>query len=55
MAPTMLFLASKIEEEPLKLRYIVNTCLNKWVPGAALWEPDRGNKDVSSMTGRSDK
>ena len=47
MAPTMLFLAAKIEEEPLKLRYIVNTCLAKWVKNPVLWEPDRGSKDVS--------
>lgn len=30
MAGTILFLASKIEEEPLKLRHICNTCLVKF-------------------------
>lgn len=30
MAGTILFLASKIEEEPLKLRHICNACLDKF-------------------------
>ncbi|KAK8844024.1 hypothetical protein IAR55_006817 [Kwoniella newhampshirensis] len=32
IAPTLLFLATKIEEEPLKLRHIVNACLAKFEP-----------------------
>jgi len=41
MAATMLFLASKIEEEPLKLRHIVNTCLQKWEEHGhrLIWNP----------------
>lgn len=42
MAGTMLFLASKIEEEPLKLRYICNACLSKFdndVDGVLAWKP----------------
>jgi hypothetical protein len=46
MAPTLLFLASKIEEEALKLRHIVNACLAKWDPTAVPWLPDPDNKDV---------
>ncbi|KAK1922629.1 cyclin-like protein [Papiliotrema laurentii] len=45
MAPTLLFLASKIEEEALKLRHIVNACLAKWDPTAVPWLPDPDNKD----------
>lgn len=40
MAPVMLFLASKIEEVPLRLRYIVNACLAKFEPGAPQWTPE---------------
>ena len=47
MAPTILFLASKIDEEALKLRYIVNACLSKWDKQENLWLPDKHNKDVS--------
>ncbi|ORX39216.1 cyclin-like protein [Kockovaella imperatae] len=46
VAPAMLFLASKIAEDSLKLRYIVNACLSKWEPGALPWEPDPNNKDT---------
>lgn len=41
MAPTILFIASKIEEEPIKLRHVVNCCLEKF-EGATkdkLWMP----------------
>ncbi|WVQ63659.1 uncharacterized protein L199_001812 [Kwoniella botswanensis] len=41
IAPTILFLATKIEEEPLKLRHIVNSCIAKFEPqGARGWYPD---------------
>ena len=45
VAATMLFLAAKIEEETLKLRYIVNNCLDKWEPTAQHWDP-HGNVAV---------
>jgi hypothetical protein len=38
----MLFLASKVEESPLRLRHIVNACLAKFEPSARLWEPEAG-------------
>ncbi|WRT69305.1 uncharacterized protein IL334_006289 [Kwoniella shivajii] len=41
IAPTILFLATKIEEEPLKLRHIVNACIGKFEPpGSKGWFPD---------------
>ncbi|WWC72861.1 uncharacterized protein I206_106825 [Kwoniella pini CBS 10737] len=40
IAPTVLFLASKIEEEPLKLRHIVNVTIAKFENGAKGWYPD---------------
>lgn len=46
IAPTILFLASKIEEEPIKLRHIVNNCLDKWDPAADKWIVDPNNKEV---------
>jgi len=49
VAASMLFMASKIEEEALKLRYIVNTCLAKWEHNAQPWEP-HGDKAVSSSS-----
>lgn len=42
----MLFLASKIEEEPVKLRYLVNHCLGKWDPSALTWDPEGVDKQV---------
>ncbi|KAL1407540.1 hypothetical protein Q8F55_006973 [Vanrija albida] len=39
IAPTILFLASKIEEGAIKLRYIINSCLAKFEPGAKFYEP----------------
>ncbi|KAK4685715.1 hypothetical protein P7C73_g4427, partial [Tremellales sp. Uapishka_1] len=45
IAPTILFLASKIEEQPLKLRHIVNACLDKFEINAVPWHPSE-NKDV---------
>ncbi|TXT09097.1 hypothetical protein VHUM_02571 [Vanrija humicola] len=39
IAPTILFLASKIEEGAIKLRYIINACLAKFEPGAKFYEP----------------
>lgn len=49
MAPTILFLASKIEESPLRLRHIVNATLAKFEPSAPLWEP-KEKEDVVSYT-----
>ncbi|ORY33031.1 cyclin-like protein [Naematelia encephala] len=40
IAPTALFLASKIEDEQVKLRHIVNSCLDKWERGATPWHPE---------------
>ncbi|WVW79617.1 hypothetical protein I302_101586 [Kwoniella bestiolae CBS 10118] len=41
IAPTILFLATKIEEEPLKLRHIVNVCIAKFEQqGTKGWYPD---------------
>lgn len=40
----MLFLASKIEEAPLRLRHIVNACLAKFEPSAKIWDPERDNE-----------
>ncbi|KAL7421109.1 hypothetical protein Q5752_003993 [Cryptotrichosporon argae] len=39
IATTMLFLASKIEEEPLRVRHIINHALDKFEPGAPMWMP----------------
>ncbi|BEI85221.1 hypothetical protein CcaverHIS002_0506220 [Cutaneotrichosporon cavernicola] len=46
VAPIILFLASKVEEAPLKLRHIINATLTKFEPGAPLWEPS-SNDDVN--------
>ncbi|KLT45213.1 hypothetical protein CC85DRAFT_255491 [Cutaneotrichosporon oleaginosum] len=46
LAPVILFLASKVEEAPLKLRHIINACLAKFEPGAPLWEPSN-SEDVN--------
>ena len=44
VAPAILFLASKIEEEPLKLRFIVNSCLSKFENAeSAAWNPTPEN------------
>lgn len=45
----MLFLASKIEESPLRLRHIVNACLAKFEPSARLWEPEAGGGGQQPM------
>jgi hypothetical protein len=47
MAGTILFLASKIEEEPLKLRYICNACLDRFhdSPGSG-WHPGQQENGV---------
>jgi hypothetical protein len=48
MAGTILFLASKIEEEPLKLRYIVNSCLERFQnAGSQGWHPPKDGSGVS--------
>ncbi|EIW66041.1 hypothetical protein TREMEDRAFT_35438 [Tremella mesenterica DSM 1558] len=44
IAPTLLFLASKIEEEPCKLRYICNACLVKFDGDEhGAWHPNEEN------------
>ncbi|RXK37444.1 hypothetical protein M231_05267 [Tremella mesenterica] len=44
IAPTLLFLASKIEEEPCKLRYICNACLAKFDGDEhGSWHPNEEN------------
>lgn len=49
IAGTILFLASKIEEEPLKLRNICNSCLGKFDNDAVhIWEPSQS--EVSSRS-----
>jgi hypothetical protein len=48
MAGTILFLAAKIEEEPLKLRYICNSCLERFhnSPESG-WHPGQQENGVS--------
>jgi hypothetical protein len=49
MAGTILFLASKIEEEPLKLRYICNACLERFDHSPQYsWRPGQQENPVSS-------
>ncbi|WVR08849.1 hypothetical protein IAU60_005907 [Kwoniella sp. DSM 27419] len=48
VAATILFLACKIEEEPLKLRHIVNCCIAKFDPNARGWHPDRDPQEQPS-------
>ncbi|WVF65324.1 hypothetical protein IAT40_000050 [Kwoniella sp. CBS 6097] len=50
IAATTLFLAAKIEEEPLKLRHIVNVSIQKFEgPMIRGWEPDRNPNDQPSL------
>jgi len=49
IAPTVLFITSKTEEESLKLRHIVNACLDKWIPGGEQWVIPE-DKEVSSRS-----
>ncbi|WVQ92989.1 hypothetical protein IAU59_000052 [Kwoniella sp. CBS 9459] len=50
IAATILFLAAKIEEEPLKLRHIVNVSIQKFEgPMVRGWEPDRNPNDQPSL------
>ncbi|OCF40406.1 hypothetical protein I317_05773 [Kwoniella heveanensis CBS 569] len=50
IAATILFLAAKIEEEPLKLRHIVNVSIQKFEPPMTRgWEPDRNPNDQPSL------
>ncbi|WWD21321.1 hypothetical protein CI109_105805 [Kwoniella shandongensis] len=54
IAPTLLFLATKIEEEPLKLRHIVNACLAKFEPpGVRGWYPTGDPHDQPSREYRA--
>ncbi|GMK55514.1 hypothetical protein CspeluHIS016_0205700 [Cutaneotrichosporon spelunceum] len=48
VAPIILFLASKVEEAPLKLRHIINASLAKFEPGAPVWEPS-SNEDPQPL------
>lgn len=48
MAGTILFLASKVEEQPLKLRYICNSCLDRFNNTPSLsWHPAKDGSHVS--------
>jgi hypothetical protein len=51
IAGTILFLASKIEEEPLKLRYICNSCLDRFskTPEQG-WHPGQSENPASLLS-----
>lgn len=51
IAPTILFLASKVEEDPMRLRHIINACLQKFEPGSPIWEP-QGDNDIQPLEHR---
>nr|XP_018259435.1 uncharacterized protein I303_08364 [Kwoniella dejecticola CBS 10117]OBR81593.1 hypothetical protein I303_08364 [Kwoniella dejecticola CBS 10117] len=55
IAPTVLFLASKIEEEPLKLRHLVNVSIAKFEKdkNARGWYPDSNPHEQPSREYRS--
>jgi hypothetical protein len=41
VTPTIFFLAAKVEEQPVKLRYITNACLQKYLnlDSSKFWDP----------------
>lgn len=45
VTPTIFFLAAKVEEQPVKLRYITNACLQKYLhlDSSKFWDPHAEN------------
>lgn len=53
VTPTIFFLAAKVEEQPVKLRYITNACLQKYLnlDSSKLWDPhaESGVREISFL------